>query len=117
MSEKKVWGEYTERSGSVKARQQALSKRNRNVPILNAIEVSPEDEGACLVVAVENRPVVFQGAVGACSSRPPLRQRPQAIAHWSATRQMGWAPSVKRRRQGWVRAGVRDSTGRGGAEE
>src|SRR5262245_9458863 len=37
------------------------------------------EEGQFLWRLVENCSAVFQGAVGACSSRPRLRQRPQAV--------------------------------------
>ena len=53
-------------------RPSLMSTRNRHVPILNEIEMSPGDG---LWTLVENRSVVFQGAVGA-SARPRLRQRP-----------------------------------------
>ena len=41
--------------------------------------MSPSAGRRCLWKLVENCSVVFQGAVGACSSRPRLRQLPQAL--------------------------------------
>src|SRR6266542_5200980 len=58
-----------------------LSRLVRNVPALNSIEMSPSKPKKMMpVVAVENCSVVFQGAVGACSSRPRLRQLTQAAS-------------------------------------
>src|SRR6266576_3716321 len=59
-----------------------LSTRNRNVPVLNEIEMSP---GAGRWTLCETRLCVLQGAVGA-SARPRGRQRPRASS-WP--RQLG----------------------------
>ena len=56
----------------VKAVKEAVSTRNRNVPVLSEIEMSPGDG---LWTLCETRLRVLQGAVGA-SARPRRRQRP-----------------------------------------
>src|SRR5216117_3015492 len=51
-----------------------LSRLVRSVPVLHSLEMSPLKERGCVWELVENCSGVFQGAVGARSSRPPLRQ-------------------------------------------
>ena len=60
-----------------------LSTRNRNVPILREIEMSPDSESILPVGVCGNRFVVSKQR-WARSGRPRLRQLPQALQGWLA---------------------------------
>jgi hypothetical protein len=72
MREREAWPELSDRDPKCQDPVTAVSTRNRNVPVLNEIEMSPDDG---LWALCETRLRVLQGAVGA-SARPRGRQRP-----------------------------------------